>query len=135
VRRFPGVLAALLAGALSAPSDARAGCDHRPFLGDGPGGITLPNDVASPPRHAPDGTKPATPCQGPGCSRGPSQAPATPPAPAPRELKPSWALVPGAPPAEAGPAGRLYPLPSPSPVRHAAAIFHPPRPASVLPSL
>ena len=128
------MLAAFLAGALYAPSDARAGCDHRPFLNDGPGGVALPNDLAAP-RHAPDGTQPATPCKGPGCSRGPSQAPATPPAPAPRELKPSWALAPGPLPAAAGPAGRVYPPPSPSPVRHAAAIFHPPRPASALPSL
>ncbi|HZY86320.1 MAG TPA: hypothetical protein VFE78_15920, partial [Gemmataceae bacterium] len=116
-KRYAGVLAALLAGSLCAPSAARAGCGHRPFLGDGPGELKLlTDDAASRPGQAPDGAKPATPCKGPGCSRGPSQAPATPPAPAPRELKPSWALVPGPLPAATGPAGRLYPLPSPSPV-------------------
>jgi hypothetical protein len=134
-RRFLGVLAALLVGALCAPSAARAGCDHRPFLDGAPGELTLPTDAASHPDQAPDGPKPATPCKGPNCSQGPSQVPATPPAPAPRELRPAWVLLPGPLAAEGDLAGRLYPLPSPSPVRHGATIFHPPRPASVLSSL
>ncbi|HZY87871.1 MAG TPA: hypothetical protein VFE78_23755 [Gemmataceae bacterium] len=124
------MLTALLAGSLYAPSEARAGCDHRPFLGDGPGEVKLPADAALPPNPATDGDTPTTPCKGPGCSRGPSHAPATPPAPAPNELKPGWALVPGPPLDEAGRAGRLYPLPSATPVRHGAGIFHPPRPSS-----
>jgi hypothetical protein len=125
VRRSPGVLAALLAGLLCGPAAARAGCDHRPFLGDGPGEVKLPGDPA----------KPAAPCQGPGCSRGPSQAPATPPAPAPREVKPGAAQAVGPLPADAGPASRLYPLPCLSPVRHTADIFHPPRLSPAAPAL
>jgi hypothetical protein len=127
------VLAALLAASLCAPAAARAGCDHRPFLGDGAGEISLPADRALAQKQAAERGPPATPCRGPGCSRGPSQPPATPPAP--REWKPSWAFLPESPPVEAGPGARLCPLPSPSPVRHAASIFHPPRPSLVVASL
>jgi hypothetical protein len=127
-RYFPGVLAAFLAGALCAPSAARAGCEHRPFLPDGRA-EALPQGATT------DSTKPAAPCNGPACSRGPSQAPGVPPAPAPRKLKPAWAFLAELFPDEAGPGGRLDPSPSPSPVRRATSIFHPPRPAPVAPSL
>jgi hypothetical protein len=127
-RLLPGVLAALLAGSLCAPSDARAGCEHRPFLGDGPIDVTLPAGPNFGSGQAADRTQPATPCRGPGCSRGPQQAPATPPAPAPRDLKPRCTLAGGRAALQRGLSHRR-PLPTALPAARPPRRRHLPPPA------
>jgi hypothetical protein len=113
------VLLALLAGALLAPSAARASCGDYVLIGDRPAGAA---------HHAPTnpGDHPA-PCSGPFCSRHPVQPPLLPVAPVSERVD-QWGCVGalGGVPDEPF-LGRVSGDPGERPVRQGRAIYHPPR--------
>lgn len=120
---------AVLAAVCQSPTRAEAGgCgDHSP---DSFAAFALADPIAPPPaaQNPTPAPKPATPCQGPNCSRVPvNKGLPVPPAPAPapvdKELVKGLAVVETPGPT---PFALIEPT-SARPIRRANAIFHPPR--------
>src|SRR5262249_44705221 len=79
-----GALSALLAGALSPPPAARAGCDYPVTVWRGDpvsanSSHDMPAHAAKPDNHLP--SRSDAPCHGPTCSRRPAPSPVTIPSP------------------------------------------------------
>lgn len=124
----PGVLAALLAGWLLAPSAARATCGDYVVVGGQHGRM---EDSAS---HRPvdrTASMPAEdshrPCSGPRCSRGPVPLPLTPLTLPPLTTDLWGCLPPCFRPSEPDLGARLRHAPSLVPVPRASSVYHPPR--------
>jgi hypothetical protein len=130
-RQGAGVLPALLAALLFAPSAARASCGDYVIGGTGDAAQVASPSLSSEARpgapRAPAVPVQHGPCHGPFCSSNPLPAPLAPVPPAPVHGD-QWACAPALlavpTPEAAGPAPREESLRA---VRHSAAIYHPPR--------